>query len=229
MSNKAPIIIIEGPDFSGKSTLARHLSSLGYFYLHSSYESLRSWRRTFSANIGKPMVLDRCWISERVYGPVLRPNGDPNSWVQDRILVDRHDPIYIFCHRPFEASFEAQKKDTDHPYGKRAFKKIHAAYGQLFNEFTGDAFLKDRTHLFEGDISLNDIPAWLDVHQIPKANQPKVTWVDLPTTVYQSKTPTDDSLNRTGAPTEFLEEEARAINKDVPKPMYKPGEVIPVS
>lgn len=157
------LIIIEGPDFTGKSTLATNIASRGHVYIHSSYESLRSFRKGFQANLGKPMVLDRSWVSEMIYGPALRPENKESSWANDRILVERHDPFYIFCQRPFEACYEQQAtQEKDHRYPKRKFKWIWNRYQQTAESFQSDMFYKNRVAIFDSDKWINDIGGFID-------------------------------------------------------------------
>lgn len=156
------LIIVEGPDFTGKSTLATNIASRGHVYLHSSYESLRSFRKNFTANLGKPMVLDRSWVSEMIYGPVLRPEN-LGSWANDRILVERHDPFYVFCQRPFEACYEQQAtQEKDHRYPKRVFKRIWNHYHVTAQEFQLGMFYKNRVAIFDSDKWINDIGGFIE-------------------------------------------------------------------
>lgn len=155
------VICIEGPDFTGKSTLGRHFASLGWFYLHASYEGLRSFRKTFQANQGKQMVLDRSWVSERVYGPILRPDAG-QTWTEDCIMTERTDPLYIFCQRPFDACYDQQaSQEKEHRYPKRVFKKIWNAYNDVAEEFRTDFYRGPRTVIFDSDKYIKDIPGFL--------------------------------------------------------------------
>lgn len=69
-------LIIEGVDGTGKSTLAKRFVELDYKLIHCRYRPHRSgimgyYRDLLSSNRGK-VVFDRSFISEAVYGPVLR-------------------------------------------------------------------------------------------------------------------------------------------------------------
>lgn len=73
------IIIIEGPDGSGKTTLANLIAKqTGYPIIHRSQPKteeekklmMESYLHTIKS--GKNAIFDRCWYSEMVYGPVMR-------------------------------------------------------------------------------------------------------------------------------------------------------------
>ncbi len=73
------IIILEGPDGGGKTTLAKALIDKGYRYRHEGPPPLgRSltdhYLRILNETIESPFdfVHDRLWLGERIYGPVAR-------------------------------------------------------------------------------------------------------------------------------------------------------------
>ena len=73
------IIIIEGPDGSGKTTLAEKLSrQTKYPIIHRSQPKTDEEKKTMMGEYlqtirsGKNMIFDRCWYSEMAYGPVMR-------------------------------------------------------------------------------------------------------------------------------------------------------------
>lgn len=70
------IVILDGCDKTGKSSLAMVLAKkLGLQYYHagvSSEEDLYSKYKALIASIKEPTVADRFYLSELVYGPVLR-------------------------------------------------------------------------------------------------------------------------------------------------------------
>ena len=82
------IIVIEGPDCSGKTTLAKHLiNRYDAHYIHCTwspeideeldtyFENVLSEARSISQD--KLVIIDRMWLSELVYSKVFR---DPNKW-----------------------------------------------------------------------------------------------------------------------------------------------------
>ena len=100
------IIIIEGPDGSGKTTLANTLSKqTGYPVIHRSQpkteeekaEMLQGYIDTIKA--GRNAIFDRCWYSEMVYGPVMRDASVityPAMYELERMLAKR-GALIIHC------------------------------------------------------------------------------------------------------------------------------------
>lgn len=73
------IILLEGPDGAGKTTLAQRLSDMtGYKVEHFSYpkneEDFQNMCTQFKQLCAsrKNLIVDRCWYSEMVYGPIMR-------------------------------------------------------------------------------------------------------------------------------------------------------------
>jgi hypothetical protein len=73
------IVILEGPDGCGKTTLAKELVALGWVYRHDglppkdrdniAYYLEKLW---IAMNSIEDTVFDRFWLGERIYGPVVR-------------------------------------------------------------------------------------------------------------------------------------------------------------
>lgn len=69
------LVIIEGPDKSGKTTLAKEIEKqFCYKYAHFSAPGVdpASEYASFFSGISSPTVCDRSYFGERVYGPLLR-------------------------------------------------------------------------------------------------------------------------------------------------------------
>lgn len=152
---KHKLIIIEGPDGAGKTTLARDLAEkLGAVSMHLTCTKalvggLRDYQlhvmRDVAENLrlGHTVVLDRSWISEAVYGPIMRPKG-PSYVTEIKAITESLNPFYVFCHREGNAQWHAENKDKAHPYTKRQFARILRGYAFLFDELYGDFFFKQR-------------------------------------------------------------------------------------
>ena len=105
--SKYPIIVLEGPDGSGKTTLAKMLvDEYGFAYRHLTYRfkdrmHLYHWAALElclkDAETG-PVVLDRWWPSEIVYADVFRGGSKWPLWPRmlDRVAL-KHGVTYVWC------------------------------------------------------------------------------------------------------------------------------------
>ncbi|MER7467884.1 hypothetical protein [Streptomyces sp. NPDC097981] len=83
-------VVLEGSDGAGKSTLARQLEAYGFTAIHSPRTpDVVSLVGRYTELLAKPgwLILDRCFISELVYGPLYR-NGSRITWAQALELVE---------------------------------------------------------------------------------------------------------------------------------------------
>ena len=100
------IIILEGPDGSGKTTLAEQIhKQTGYQLLHRTQpKSEEDKQRMMDEYIqvlksGKNVIMDRCWYSEMVYGPIMRDASVityPQMYSLER-LAAKYGAIIIYC------------------------------------------------------------------------------------------------------------------------------------
>lgn len=100
------IIILEGPDGSGKTTLANQLSrQTGYPIVHrvkpeteeEKQQMLDEYVKAIRTN--KNIIFDRCWYSEMAYGPVMRDKtyiSYPGMYELERRL-SRVGALLIYC------------------------------------------------------------------------------------------------------------------------------------
>lgn len=109
------LVVIEGPDSAGKSTLAKQLQELfGFGYHHEGppppdtapllYYQVRLFDAMLEALSTKGVVLDRFALGERVYGPILRGTdnlGDAGWNKVDRCL-QAVDAVQVVCLPPYE-------------------------------------------------------------------------------------------------------------------------------
>jgi hypothetical protein len=109
------MIIFEGPDNTGKSTAVKqvlHRIPSLVFGGHSGGppKSCEEWEGRMNTILIKPtsetipLVLDRFFFSEKVYGKILRPDSNiiPRrlmNTLEQRLL--EHDPLIIYCRRPY--------------------------------------------------------------------------------------------------------------------------------
>lgn len=141
---KPTLFIIEGPDCSGKSSLAAficqkygaaYMHASGAKPLHSAMEAyhlslIESARKTLS--FGVSVVMDRLWPSEYCYGEILRP-GMLCKYDFTKVLIALHDlkPVYVFCGDPQNTIRHGANMDPDHPYRAEQFLQICSEYAGL--------------------------------------------------------------------------------------------------
>jgi len=143
------IIILEGPDCSGKSTLAKELLSRykNSVYLHMKHKFKKLMFHYNTAVFmqaerhlaeGKTVIIDRCWISENIYGGVLRNGGGwPLIGRYMERLFQKHSYVGVIC-KPWDDLYEQvwrhkDQKDKDHPYKDNDYALIVSHYDNLAN------------------------------------------------------------------------------------------------
>jgi len=149
------LIIFEGPDCGGKTTVMREFrqtmadvtevhhgpyprltsAQLPRFYVDSMMPLLHQYEH---------MLMDRCWLSERIYGRVFR-NGTDRIGLAARHLeriAMRHGAVVVLCLPPWEKVKEQwlkrKKADSDAEYLDRIdqLETVYAMYELL--EFSTD-------------------------------------------------------------------------------------------
>lgn len=100
------ILILEGPDGSGKTTLATRLhATTGYPMYHRSKpeneEDKANMMEQLKADLKKykNVIVDRCWYSEIVYGNVMRDGSVidyPEMYDLERLALSK-GALLIYC------------------------------------------------------------------------------------------------------------------------------------
>lgn len=133
------MVIVEGPDGSGKSRLARALRRERRHALVKHWgpveHPLAQYRDFITSTAEKDTVIcDRFWPSEYAYGRVLRGEdrlGRPGARELERLATDHHRVVLVTCLPPLEVVEEniasrAEGSDMDGVAGR--IKEIYDAY-----------------------------------------------------------------------------------------------------
>lgn len=137
------IIIIEGPDGSGKTTLAQQLSrQAGYPIIHKSQPKTEEEKKRMMGEYiqcikgSKNVILDRCWYSEMAYGPVMRGSSVisyPEMYELERQAA-KGGAIIIYCTGPEAALWaRCQKRGEEYIVCRDDFKAIYKNYEDIMN------------------------------------------------------------------------------------------------
>lgn len=126
MRTSKPIIILEGPDGGGKSTLAHHLAEVfdaRVVHFGPMKHVTNTLPRAYTegmlpALLGyQAVILDRSWLSEEPYGQAFR-KGNSRLRAEDVRMLERvslrSNTIVVNCRPPWEAveaSFKERKKE----------------------------------------------------------------------------------------------------------------------
>jgi thymidylate kinase len=137
------IIIIEGPDGSGKTTLAQKIAlQAGYEYVHNiqpMYDGDDAYMAQMYADLIKShsnLVLDRAWYSEMAYGPTMRDHSSisyPDMyWLEE--LVAKKGGMIIYCTDNVSTLWKrCQRRGEDYVVHKADFVDICEAFKEIMS------------------------------------------------------------------------------------------------
>lgn len=146
MTRQPQLFVIEGPDCTGKTSLARFIANkLNACYMHSTWtpalngqaqsDYLRSTLN--NANVclsvsGLDVVLDRHWPSEVCYHKTFRPE-QPVVMIQE-FFASLTKATYVFCGGINRSiAIERQLAKADNRWTKEQLIKLHAEYIRCFS------------------------------------------------------------------------------------------------
>jgi thymidylate kinase len=136
------IIILEGPDGSGKTSLANQISrQTGYPILHRTKPKDEAEKQRMMEEYlqiirsGKNMIFDRCWYSEMAYGPVMRDKSYitfPQMYDLEQRLA-KTGAIIIYCTGPAYVLWKrCQSRGEDYITSKGNFDAICKNFEEIF-------------------------------------------------------------------------------------------------
>lgn len=129
------MIILEGIDGTGKTTVADYLNQNGYSTYHFAYdEKNKNIVDKYIDLLNRKtqnMVLDRCFISELVYGPVLRKSCKLNKEQLENILLKykQVNPTVLYFKANKEDILQRRSKDKDD------YQMLKSNYNELNNRY----------------------------------------------------------------------------------------------
>lgn len=137
------IIICEGADASGKSTLAKAIAEKwGGVYWHMTWNKklglafedymMEAYRNAIeNMRLGKIVVFDRFWISDLVYGTHFRggPDFDHTELKMELLTLKT---LYIGCRALDPVKSHRDNLDGEHPYTDEDIVKLCDHYDDVF-------------------------------------------------------------------------------------------------
>jgi len=159
MSDEPPrgIVILEGADGTGKTTLARALEThYGAAYIHGRYYP-RAWpyhlamlRAACRESQKRLVVVDRHWISEAIYGRVYRGVGEHLALARMFYRIwYRFGALYVICAPPSEVVQEnfLQLKDKRKEQYADRMGEVNDRYLRLYTGETDVSPLVDEDYV----------------------------------------------------------------------------------
>jgi thymidylate kinase len=135
------IVILEGPDGCGKTTLANRLAERFGMRIHhegpppKDVNLLEHYGRLLDEARGKNVVFDRLALGERIYGPILRGEDRIGEvgWRLMRRLIDATQAIHVLVIVPFPIAFANwQANHRNELFHKQEiFRRVYERYAQL--------------------------------------------------------------------------------------------------
>jgi hypothetical protein len=156
------MIVVEGPDGAGKTTLINQIKTATGLQVAPRVVSkdaeamvdLKLWVELNVAQGWQPLIFDRHRLfSEPIYGPILRDKLEPGfsdlQWFGEMLATFyRCNPVIIYCLPPFDVVWANIQNDEDNRV-VADFHTIKAIWGAYFNKAVTD-------HVHGADVWMHD-------------------------------------------------------------------------
>jgi len=169
------MIIVEGPDGAGKTTLIKSIVEATGFPIAprvvaqdtTAMVDLQSWVDDNLEQGFQKVIFDRHrLISETIYGPILRHEQEPGfnemKWLAPRMKrFYELKPIIIYCLPPLQTVLD---NIIDDPDNRAVLPRIHAIYSAYVSRASLDeTFSPGITKVWDytQSLAINNEPAWL--------------------------------------------------------------------
>lgn len=141
-SRSTRIVILEGPDCSGKTTLANSQAFQDFMYHHQGPYAGDPYHETLDAvggalRVHRSVLFDRLHLGEQVYGPIYRgvdKLGDFRREILDGFLK-RHSAVVVLCLPDLDVSLKLWRARRDAGQemltDEEQYVAVHKAYLSL--------------------------------------------------------------------------------------------------